>query len=81
MDEAGSALVLDCDATLITPRVGCSGRVELINDRVFCGDYGVDVNVVVLELESVFQVWDVVVTDADLAAYGHRRPALHRAAG
>lgn len=66
--EAGSALVLDCDTTFITSRVSRSGRVDFILDFVFCGGRGVDEDAVPRELESMRQVRDVVVTDANLAA-------------
>lgn len=65
--EACFALVLDCDTTLITPRVSCPGRVKFIYDCVFYSGRGVDWNVVPCELKSMIQVRDVVMTDFDLA--------------
>lgn len=79
--EAGFALVFDCDLTFITPGVGRPGRVEFVYDLVSCGGRGVDGNVVLRQLESMSRVWDAVMTDADLALYGHRGPARHCAAG
>lgn len=79
--EAGFALVLDSDPTFIISRVSCSGRAEFIYDWVFRAGKGVDESIIPSDLESVCQVLDVVVADADLAADAHWCPALNSAPG
>lgn len=75
------AFVFNCDPTFVSSRVCGPGRVEFIHDRVLCGGVGEDGKGVPRQLESMGQVWDVVMTDADLAAKGHRGPALNCVAG
>ncbi|TNN83375.1 hypothetical protein EYF80_006356 [Liparis tanakae] len=53
--EAGFALVLDRDSALVAPRVGGPGRVEVVRDGVVSGGRGVNEDVVLPELELVFQ--------------------------
>lgn len=79
--EAGFALVLDCDPTFIITRVCCPGGAEFIYHWVVCGGRRVDGNVVLCELESMRQVRNVVMTDADLTVNDHRYPTRNGAAG
>lgn len=64
------AFFLDCDLTLVAPRVGSPGRVQFKRHLIFSGGDAVDENLVTPELEGVAQVCSVVVTDGDLALQG-----------
>lgn len=81
MAEAGSALFLHRDSTLVTSRISRPGRVESVRERVLLGGKGIDSGIVPADLEGVVEVLGDAMDHDDLAYDVHRRPAWNGCAG